>query len=280
MHRGLCARLATFGRQPAGCDMLSAQFLPETATTHRTKRRRRSRFAASQIDTMGKSVVIVNTSAGAMGGNPTGLWLSELADPYYALKEAGLDVTIASIAGGAIPIDPGSMGENFFGEKAKKFMLDQAAVGALTHSVKVQASMADQFDCVYLAGGHGCCVDFVGEQGKELKALVEAAYAQGKIVAADCHGPMGLLECTVGGAPLVKGLEVTAFTNLEEDQAGATEWVKGNSVFMEDEFQKLGAVFKKGDPWTAHVCKAGNLITAQNPQSADACAAAVIEALA
>ena len=229
---------------------------------------------------MGKSVVIVNTSAGAMGGNPTGLWLSELADPYYALKEAGLEVTIASIAGGAIPIDPGSMGENFFGEKAKKFMLDQAAVGALTHSVKVQASMADQFDCVYLAGGHGCCVDFVGEQGKELKALIEAAYAAGKIVAADCHGPMGLLECTVGGAPLVKGLEVTAFTNLEEDQAGATEWVKANTVFMEDEFAKLGAVFKKGDPWTAHVCKAGNLITAQNPQSADACAAAVIEALA
>ena len=30
----------------------------------------------------------------------------------------------------------------------------------------------------------------------------------------------------------------------------------------------------------AHVCRAGNLITAQNPQSADACAAAVIEALA
>ena len=70
--------------------------------------------------------------------------------------------------------------------------------------------------------------------------------------------------------------------------------VKANSVFMEDEFQKLGAVFKKGDPWTAHVCKAvthrtfnerygyvtGHLITAQNPQSADACAAAVIAALA
>ena len=56
--------------------------------------------------------------------------------------------------------------------------------------------------------------------------------------------------------------------------------VKANSVFMEDEFAKLGAVFKKGDPWTAHVCKAGNLITAQNPQSADACAAAVIAALA
>jgi len=178
---------------------------------------------------MGKSVVIVNTSAGAMGGNPTGLWLSELADPYYALKEAGLDVTIASIAGGAIPIDAGSMGENFFGEKAKQFMHDAAAVGALTHSVKVDASMADKFDCVYLAGGHGCCVDFVGGAAKELKALIEAAYAAGKIVAADCHGPMGLLEATVDGAPLVKGLEVTAFTNVEEDQAGATEWVTASA---------------------------------------------------
>ena len=229
---------------------------------------------------MGKSVVIVNTSAGMMGGNPTGLWLSELADPYYAFQTAGLEVTIASIAGGAIPIDAGSMGENFFGDQAKKFMHDQKAVGALTHSVKVDASMADAFDCVYLAGGHGCCVDFVGGAAKELKALVEAAFAKGKVVAADCHGPMGLLECTVDGQPLVKGLEVTAFTNIEEDQAGATAWVKGNSVFMEDEFAKLGAVFKKGDPWTAHVCKAGNLITAQNPQSADACAAAVIAALA
>jgi putative intracellular protease/amidase len=239
-----------------------------------------------------------------MGGRPTGVWLSELADPYYAFQAAGLEVTVASIAGGPIPIDPGSMGENFFGEKAKKFMLDQTAVAALTHSVKVEASMADQFDCVYLAGGHGCCVDFVGGAAKELKALIADVYAQGKVLAADCHGPMGLLEATImvdrqegakgiSSESLVKGLEVTAFTNVEEDQAGATEWVKANSVFMEDEFQKLGAVFKKGDPWTAHVCKlvthhfserygyvTGHLITAQNPQSADACAAAVIEALA
>merc|ERR1719263_2694257 len=109
---------------------------------------------------MGKSVVIVNTSAGAMGGGPTGVWLSDMGDPY-------------------------------FGEQAKKFMHDKDAVSALTHSVKVEASMADKFDCVYLAGGHGCCVDFVGGAAKELKALIEAAYAAGKIVAADCHGPMG-----------------------------------------------------------------------------------------
>ena len=44
-------------------------------------------------------MVIVNTSAGSMGGGPTGVWLSELADPYYAFQAAGLEVTVASING-------------------------------------------------------------------------------------------------------------------------------------------------------------------------------------
>ena len=93
------------------------------------------------------------------------------------------------------------MGADFFGDQAKKFMLDQKAVGALTHSVKVEASMADAFDCVYLAGGHGCCVDFVGGAAKELKALVEAAYAQGKVVAADCQRQCIKSNCRAASPP-------------------------------------------------------------------------------
>ena len=88
------------------------------------------------------------------------------------------------------------MGDPYFGDQAKKFMHDQKAVGALTHSVKVEASMADAFDCVYLAGGHGCCVDFVGGAASELKALVEAAYAAGKIVGAVCHHLGGIHAIT------------------------------------------------------------------------------------
>ena len=100
-------------------------------------------------------------------------------------------------------------------------------------------------------------------------------------MAADCHGPMGLLECQkADGSPLCAGLSVTAFTNAEEKAAGAEDWVKGNSVFMEDEFKKLGATYNAGADWSSNVVVAGNLITAQNPQSAEACAAAVIEAVA
>ena len=47
--------------------------------------------------------MIVNTSAGSMGGGPTGVWLSELADPYYAFQAAGLEVTVAFIVPRAAP---------------------------------------------------------------------------------------------------------------------------------------------------------------------------------
>ena len=67
----------------------------------------------------------------------------------------------------------------------------------------------------------------------------------GKLLAADCHGPIALAELTKDGAPIIRGLEVTAFTNAEEAQAGATDWVKGNSFFMQDEFTELGATFKE-----------------------------------
>ncbi len=56
-------------------------------------------------------VLIVTTSHSEMGegGERTGLWLEELSTPYYALKDAGLEVTLASIRGGEIPFDPRSV---------------------------------------------------------------------------------------------------------------------------------------------------------------------------
>ena len=41
-----------------------------------------------------------------------------------------------------------------------------------------------------------------------------------------------------------------------------------------------GGKYSKGDPWTSHVVVSGNLVTEQNPQSAEAFAQAVVKALA
>lgn len=68
-------------------------------------------------------VVLVCTSATELQGHPTGLWIEELACPYYLFKEQGYEIVIASPAGGPVPIDGASLGEGFFTEEAKKFMV-------------------------------------------------------------------------------------------------------------------------------------------------------------
>jgi putative intracellular protease/amidase len=56
-------------------------------------------------------VLVVATSHDQMGstGHRTGVWLEELATPYYALLDGGAQVTLVSIEGGAIPWDPRSL---------------------------------------------------------------------------------------------------------------------------------------------------------------------------
>lgn len=57
-----------------------------------------------------RKILIIVTSHAIMDNSsePTGLWLEELAAPYYVFIDAGMSVTIASIQGGVVPIDPKS----------------------------------------------------------------------------------------------------------------------------------------------------------------------------
>jgi len=223
---------------------------------------------------MAGKVVMVSTSAAYLKGHPTGLWLEEMAAPYYKFKAAGLDVVIASTQGGPVPIDAGSITGDFFTDEAKRFMHDGLAFGALSHSVplaEIDFSSAD-IKAIFMCGGHGVEIDFVDNAA--MKAAIEAMYASGKVVAAVCHGPVCLAQCNKpDGEPLVKGLAATGFSNSEETQVGMTdkcEWL------IEDKFKELGASYEAGGDWTSNVKVAGKLITGQNPQSSAACADAVL----
>jgi len=222
-------------------------------------------------------IVMVCTSAGELKGHPTGLWLEELATPYYLFIAQGYDVIVASPAGGPVPIDKNSLGEGFFTHAAKLFLHDADAVGLISHTTKLDTiDFASGVDAIYMTGGHGTCVDFV--DNPTLKAGIESMYAAGKVVAADCHGPICLAECyKADGTPLVAGLQVTGFTDSEEDAVQLTSVVP---FLIETRFKELGAKFEKADDWNPKVCVDGNLVTGQNPQSSDDCAKAVIQLLA
>lgn len=50
--------------------------------------------------------------------------LGELAEPYWVLKDAGYDITIASPAGGAVPIDDASLQGDFKTPECDRFLDD------------------------------------------------------------------------------------------------------------------------------------------------------------
>jgi len=203
------------------------------------------------------------------------VWLEELATPYYLFKEAGHDVIIASPAGGPIPIDAGSMGDNFFTEYCKKFMHDATAIGMLSHSTKLADVDLSTVDALYMTGGHGTCVDFV--DNPVLKNAIESFYNGGKVVAAVCHGPECLVDCVKqDGKPLVSGLKVTCFADSEEVAVQLHEVVP---FLLEKKFKEQGALYEKAADWNSKVVVDGKLVTGQNPQSSTECAKAVLEIL-
>ena len=63
-----------------------------------------NKFPQKKMSSTPKKVLLVVTSASELGGTPTGIWLAELAEPWYAFKAAGYEITLASTAGGACSI--------------------------------------------------------------------------------------------------------------------------------------------------------------------------------
>ena len=228
--------------------------------------------------TAARHILIIVTSHRQLGdsGKPTGIWLEELAVPWQAFAQAGCRIPLASPQGGAAPLDPGSVPANGQAPALVQSFLDDAqAQQALAHTRPVAELNGADFDAVFLPGGHGAMWDLPHDAGT--RRAVELAWAAGKVVAAVCHGPAALVAaCTPDGRPLVAGRQVSAFTNAEEDAVGQSAVVP---FALESRLRELGARFSPAPLWQAHAVRDGQLITGQNPQSSEAVAALVLQAL-
>ncbi|HEX6631892.1 MAG TPA: type 1 glutamine amidotransferase domain-containing protein [Gemmatimonadaceae bacterium] len=222
-------------------------------------------------------VLMVLTSHDRLGdtGEPTGFWLEEFAAPYYVLKDAGVDVTIASPRGGQPPIDPKSDDPKAQTPAMERFRQDPEAQRALAHTVTLARVSADDYDAVFYPGGHGPLWDLA--EDRDSIALIERLYAAGKPVAAVCHGPAVLRRAKApDGTPLVKGKAVTGFANSEEAAAGLTEVVP---FLVEDALGANGGKYSKAADWADHAVVDGNLITGQNPASSESTARLLLKQL-
>ena len=108
-------------------------------------------------------------------------------------------------------------------------------------------------------------------------ALIENFWKAGKPVAAVCHAPAVLLQVKdANGNPLVKGKDVTGFTNTEEAAVQLTDVVP---FLLEDELKSKGGHYSKKGDWASYVVKDGLLITGQNPASSEEAAKELLKVL-
>lgn len=222
-------------------------------------------------------VLIVLTSHDQLGdtGKKTGFWLEEFASPYYHLKDAGVQVTLASPRGGQPPLDPKSHEPDFQTDDTRRFDDDPAAQKELAKTAKLSEMKVDEFDAVFYPGGHGPLWDL--HNNSDSITLIEGFIAAGKPVATVCHAPAVLLKAKdQNGDPLVKGKKVTGFSNSEE---AAVELTNVVPYLLEDQLLALGGVYQKVEDWNSLAVVDGLIITGQNPGSSAAVAEELVKAL-
>jgi len=78
------------------------------------------------------------------------------------------------------------------------------------------------------------------------------------------------------GEPLVKGKQVTGFSNSEEVAVELTDIVPYS---VEDQLISMGGLYQKVDDWNSLAVVDGLIITGQNPGSSVAVAEALVNAI-
>jgi putative intracellular protease/amidase len=225
-------------------------------------------------------ILIVLTSHDRLGetGRATGFYFDEMAEPYYALIDAGHQVDIASIMGGQAVHDPGSIKANPAErpDAVQRFLNDAAAMKKLEATLAIDRIDPLDYDAVFLPGGHGTMYDF--PTSAALATAVGKIYDRGGVVGAVCHGPAGLVNARrADGEPLVAGLRVNSFTDAEEAAVGLTDAMP---FLLESQLRQLGARFEGAPNFTEMAVRDGRLVTGQNPMSAKAVGLHLVQALA
>ncbi|TGR65584.1 type 1 glutamine amidotransferase domain-containing protein [bacterium M00.F.Ca.ET.194.01.1.1] len=234
----------------------------------------------------------------------TGFYLNELMQPVKALTEAGHDITFATPKGTAPTLDKSSVDKMYFGgdeaalqeglARLEKLGLTSESTSLVISLARVEQIGYDQFDAVYVPGGHAPMQDLL--VSTELGRLLADFHAKGKTTALACHGPIALLSALpdaiafttkleTGGSVkaegwIYAGYKMTVISNQEEEIAKGLLSGGEMKFYPQTALEAAGGNFVSNEaPWTSHVVTDRELITGQNPASAPAVAAELLKRL-
>lgn len=224
----------------------------------------------------------------------TGFYANELMQPVKKLLDAGHIVTFATPLGKAPTVDRSSLNKMYFGNDEASMrqhlaLLDKLRITSVADSpvislARVEQGGYDRYDAVYIPGGHAPMQDLL--HSAPLGRLLTSFHRQGKPTALVCHGPIALLSALAqpqaftkpletgakpGKAPawIYAGYQMTVISNDEEE--AAKPMLNGGAMKFTPQtaLQRAGGLYSGGPNWQAKVVVDRELITGQNPASAN-----------
>lgn len=253
----------------------------------------KSSYAVPSLSLNGLKALVVTTSQATLDevdsatgqvlkkGKPTGVYASEMTEPYYVFLDAGMNVDVASIKGGPIPVEKLSVRPLVRTEYDKRFLSDPVLRAKVDNSLSIADLNFADYDVIFMAGGWGAAYDLA--QSEVLSRKVSEAYAAGRWLGSVCHGALGFIGATKpDGSPLVKGVRVTGVTNRQIQQLGISITPK----HPETELRNAGALYECShaliEMTANHVVidPAHKIVSAQNQKGGVEAAVKALQALA
>lgn len=202
-------------------------------------------YEGEKYDLSGKKALIVTTSHGVLNkpgettGPPTGIFASEMTIPYYDFLDANMEVDIASIKGGKVPIDPQSFYYFVSAPEDERFLEDEVYQTKVENSIPVAEVDFKEYDLVFFGGGWGAAYDM--NDPVVAKKVSEAYYHSDVVFGSVCHGALAFTEAKdTNGDYLAKGRTMTGVTQRQLKTFG----IEYTPYHPELELKKAGADYR------------------------------------
>ena len=203
-------------------------------------------FDSETYDLKGKKALIVTTSHGVLNkpgettGDSTGVFGSEMTVPYYEFLDANMEVHVASIKGGQIPIDPSSFKRLIRTKSDERYLNDDIFQEKVKNSIPITEVDFTQYDVVFFAGGWGAAYD-LGQSDTLAKNVSHAYYNSNLIFGSVCHGALAFVSAKDStGQSLIKGRTMTGVTQKQLNQLK----IEFTPLHPEEELKKAGANYQ------------------------------------
>ena len=233
-------------------------------------------YEGAGVELPGKRALIITTShsvlaaPGETEGPETGVMASEFTHPYYSFTDAGIEVDMASIQGGVIPIDPQTLSYPVASPEDKRYLNDSIAQTKVQNSMAIADVDIGQYDIVFISGGWGAAYDLAQTPAMAEK-VSEAFYGERTaVIGGVCHGVLGLINAKdKEGNTLIAGRRMTGVTDKQIQELG----IEMTPLHPETELRRVGALYESQtafrDIFATHVVvdEEQRFVTGQNQNS-------------